>query len=173
MQPIDMQQDAVMIPKSRIAILIGAKGKDKNLIQKEGDVKLNINSKTGNVTVLADDALKVWNAINVVKAVARGFPPEIARKLFKQDYVYEQVSLEDFAKNKKQLIRQRGRVIGRGGSARDHLQLATQTQIRVQGKTIMIIGEMECVETARQAVEAILAGTPHAKVYELIQERVK
>jgi len=168
-------QESVLIPKKRIAVLIGEKGASKKSIEVAGNVKLRIDSKTGYVKIRARDAIAAWQGANVVRAVARGFPPEIARKLFKPDYSYELISLEEFAKNKNTLVRLRGRLIGKDGKARDKIQFLTQAQIRVQGKTVAILGESSCVAQARRAIEMLLSGSPHLRVFAFLkaQQEVK
>ena len=166
-------QESVLIPKSRIAVLIGEKGAAKKMIEKTGNVRLRIDSKTGNVIVKGKDALSAWQGVNVVRAVARGFPPEVARKLFKPDYSYESISLENYAKNKNDLIRIRGRLIGTSGKARDRIQFLTQVQIRVQGKTVAILGEAQRVALARHAIDMLLSGSPHSRVFAFLKEQTE
>lgn len=166
-------QEAVLIPKARIAVLIGEKGASKRAIEKAGNVKLNVESKTGEVTIRANDALTAWQGANVVRAVARGFPPEIARNLFKPDYAYEIISLEEHARNKKDIVRLRGRLIGKDGKARDRIQFLTQAQIRVQGKTVVILGKSLCVANAHRAIIMLLAGAPHLRVFAFLKEQTE
>ena len=166
-------QETVLIPKSRIAVLIGEKGTSKKAIEKEGNVWLNVDSKTGEVTIKAKDALSAWQGANVVRAVARGFPPEIAHKLFKPDHSYEIISLEEHARNKKDIMRLRGRLIGKDGKARDRIQFLTQTQIRVQGKTVAILGKSLCVANAHRAIEMLLTGAPHLRVFAFLEEQTE
>jgi len=166
-------QEAVLIPKSRIAVLIGEKGAAKKAIEEAGNVKLRVDSKTGYIKIRARDAIAAWQGANVVRAVARGFPPEVARKLFKPDYSYESISLENYAKNKNDLIRIRGRLIGTSGKARDRIQFLTQVQIRVQGKTVAMLGEAGRVALARHAVDMLLSGSPHARVFAFLKEQTE
>jgi len=170
---IQMYQEIVLIPKSRIAVLIGEKGVSKNEIEREGNVRLRIDSKTGEIKIRSKDALSAYQGANVIRAVARGFPPEIARKLFKPDYSYEVISLEEFIRNKKDLIRMRGRLIGTEGKSRDRIQFLTQTQIRIQGKTVAILGKSLSVANARHAVEMLLQGTPHSRAFAFLKEQTE
>jgi len=165
-------QESVLIPKKRVAILIGEKGTSKKSIETTGNVRLQIDSKTGKVQIKAKDAISAWQGANVIRAVARGFPPEIARKLFKSDYSYELISLDEYSRNKKDLIRIRGRLIGKDGKARDKLQFLTQAQIRVQGKTVAVLGESQCVALARHAIEMLLSGSPHLRVFAFLKEQM-
>lgn len=164
-------EEIVFIAKDRIAALVGEKGWAKKAIEASGKVKLDINSKTGRVTIKGDDPVDVWHVANVIRAVSRGFPPEIARKLFKPDYTYEIINISKFVRNERDLRRKRGRLIGRNGSARKRLQILTKTQIRVKGKTAAILGKKQGVDAAHQAIIKLLRGSPHQRVFNFLEEQ--
>jgi ribosomal RNA assembly protein len=67
--------------------------------------------------------------------------------------------------------RLRGRVIGHDGKARSMIEGLTETHIVVYGKTIGVIGEIERVAMARQAVELLLGGSPHGNVYKWLEKK--
>jgi len=164
-------EEEILIPKARIAVLIGKKGTVRKTIEKKGKVKLKI-SATGSVKITANDALDLMIARNVVEAVGRGFNPEIAEKLFKEENSYELVNLNDYGlKEKSDLQRQRGIVIGEAGVAKKTVQRLTGTDISVFGKTVAIIGPTEGVVWARQAIEMLLTGARHATVYRFLEEK--
>jgi len=160
------------IPKDRIAVLIGKKGKVKKQIEEETKTKIKIDSKEGDVFISGEDALGLFNAREVIKAVGRGFNPEIAELLLKGDYVLEMIDVKEFAgKSKNTTIRLKGRVIGEGGKSRKTIEDLTECYLSVYGKTIGIIGEPENVAAARKAVEDILKGSPHGNVYKYLEKR--
>jgi ribosomal RNA assembly protein len=103
-------------------------------------------------------------------AIGRGFNPETAKLLLKQDYSMELLSLEDFADKKKQLERVRGRVIGKKGKSRETIENLTETSVSVYGKTISIIGLTENVTMARSAIEMLLEGATHSAVYRRLEK---
>jgi ribosomal RNA assembly protein len=106
----------------------------------------------------------------VVKAIGRGFNPEIARLLLKQDYSLEVINLLDFVKNKNHFERIKGRVIGAEGKSRQTIENLTGTFISVYGKTISIIGDPEGVVSSKKAVESLLQGSPHSNVYRWLEK---
>lgn len=160
------------IPKDRIAVLIGKKGEVKKKIEEETKTKLKIDSKEGDVFISGEDALGLFNSREVIKAVGRGFNPEIAELLLKGDYVFEMVDVREFAgKSKNTTIRLKGRVIGEGGKSRKTIEDLTECYISVYGKTIGIIGEPENVAAAKKAVEDLLKGSPHGNVYKYLEKR--
>ena len=159
------------IPKERIAVLIGKDGITKKQIESTTNIKLKIDSKEGDVFLEGEDALGLYSAREVVKAIGRGFNPEIALLLLKQDYMFEMINMLDYVKSKNQMIRLKGRVIGAEGRSRKTIEELTETYISVYGKTIGIIGFSENVAIAKKAVESLLSGSPHSSVYKWLEKR--
>ena len=168
-----MYQYEIKIPKDRIAVLIGTNGETKKQIEKTTKSKLDIDSKEGDVFISGDDSLGLICARDIIKAVGRGFNPEIALRLTKQDYCFESLDLSDFARNLKDMVRIRGRIIGTKGKSRKIIEELTETSISVYGKTVGIIGEIDKVATAKQAIESLLNGSPHSKVYLKLERKKK
>lgn len=162
------------IPKERVAVLIGKNGEVKQEFEEFTSSKIDVDSKEGDVKITGNDSIKLYSAREVVKAIGRGFNPEIARLLLKQDYSLEIISLQDYVKNKKNHFeRVKGRVIGREGKARGMIEQLTDTFISVYGKTVSIIGDSEGVFLAKKAVESILQGSPHNNVYMFLEKARK
>ena len=162
------------IPKERIAVLIGSKGKIRRKIEKKLQVKLDIHSKEGNVKLLGEDSLTLLTAQNIVKAIGRGINPEKAIDLLEEDVVLETLDITDYTRNsKKRLITMRGRIIGTRGKSRQHLEELTQTHISVYGKTITIVGSYHYVSLARKALESLLNGSRHATVYAWLEKHIR
>lgn len=159
------------IPKERIAVLIGKDGSVKKEIESATKTELKIDSNEGDVFVSGEDALGLYNAREVIKAIGRGFNPEIALLLLKPDYCFEIINMGDFAKSKDNLIRLKGRVIGREGKARRLIEELTESYISIYGKTISIISEPGTAQIAKQAVEALLSGSTHANVYKWLEKK--
>lgn len=159
------------IPKNRVAVLIGKEGSVKKDLEESTKTKLDIDSKEGDVFVSGEDALGLYAAREVIKAVGRGFNPDIAKLLLKSDYIFEVVDLSEFVKSKTAMLRLKGRVIGKEGKSRRLIEELTECNISVFGKTISIIGQPESAANARQAVESLLRGSKHANVYKWLEKR--
>ena len=160
------------VPKNRVAVIIGKEGTVKRDLEESTKTKLTIDSKEGDVFVSGEDALGLYTAREMIKAIGRGFNPEIAKLLLKQDYVFEVVDLREFVgKSKEAMLRLKGRVIGREGKSRKLIEELTETNISVFGKTIGIIGSPDTAANARQAVESLLRGSTHANVYKWLEKR--
>ena len=160
------------VPKNRVAVIIGKEGSMKKDIEESTKTKLNIDSKEGDVFVSGEDALGLYTAREIIKSIGRGFNPEIAKLLLKQDYTLEIIDLSEFVgKSKDIIVRLKGRVIGKEGKSRKVIEELTDCSISVFGKTISIIGLPESVANARQAVESLLRGSRHANVYKWLEKR--
>lgn len=161
------------IPKERVAVLIGKKGEMKRALEHETKTKIQVHSDEGIINLGGKDALLLYLAREIIRAIGRGFNPDIALQLLKQDYAFELITVMDYARNPNDLERLRGRVIGEGGKSRRTIEELTQTTVCVFGKTIGIIGPANNLQDARRAVESLLAGSPHAHVYRWLERRRK
>jgi ribosomal RNA assembly protein len=159
------------IPKERIAVLIGKKGEIKVQLEKETKTKIKVDSKEGDVFITGEDALNLYTVREIVRAVGRGFNPDIALLLLKQDYSFEIIDISDYVSHKDHIKRLKGRVIGSEGKSRKTIESLTDTNISVYGKTVGIIGQAENVDSARRAIESLLKGSEHAKVYNWLEKK--
>ncbi len=162
----------IKVPKERVAVLIGKNGEMKKRIETATKVTLSIDSNEGDVLIQGTDALQLYMTRDIIRAIARGFNPEIALLLLKQDYVFEIIDVSRYVKE-SQLVRIKGRVIGKEGKVRTVLEELTESFISVYGKSISIIGEIDNVRACKRAVESLLQGAPHAVVYKWLERRRK
>ncbi len=164
----------VKIPKERIAVVIGTKGETRRKIEKKLEVMLEIDSQDGDVGIQGEDSLQCIQALNIIKAIGRGFAPKTALLLLKDEYAFELIDITDYVSSKKNhQQRIKARVIGSDGKARKHLERATNTKMVIFGKTVGIIGKHEDVQLARRAVEGLLSGNQHKTVYMWIDMQKK
>lgn len=159
------------VPKERVAVLIGKGGEVKKNIENATKCKLRIDSKEGDVFISGKDSIGLYTAREVVRAVGRGFNPEIATLLLKQDYMLDMLDLTDYAPTKNAQIRLKGRVIGSEGKSRRVIEELTETHISVYGKTIAIIGEISNVGVAKRALEKLLEGGMHSGVFRELENK--
>lgn len=160
------------INKDRIPILIGKIGSIKKEIENATKTKIKVDSKEGDVFIKGEDGLGLYTASEVIKAIGRGFNPDVSLLLLKPEYSFDVIDLSDYAgKSKNSLIRIKGRIIGREGKSRKLIEQLTDTYISVYGKTVAIIGETVSVQIARDAIESISQGSPHSKVYRWLEKK--
>ena len=132
---------------------------------------LDVDSKEGLVNIKGKDALLLYLAREIVRAIGRGFNPDTAMLLLKQDYGLEIIRIMDYARNQDDMERLRGRVIGEGGKSRKTIESLTETSICVYGKTVSMIGNLEHLADARRAVIDLLSGGTHAAVYRWLERK--
>ena len=167
-----MYSQTLKVPLERVGVLIGVKGEVKKKIESRMNVKLNIDSKQGEVEIVGKDSLKVFETRPIVQAIARGFTPDEAFELFNENNVLEIINVTEFSgKSKKKKIRLSGRVIGEHGKARKNIEYLTGTKVVLYGKTVGIIGEPERVSLARRAIAMLLEGAPHGPVYRMLEKK--
>ncbi|WP_407432121.1 KH domain-containing protein [Methanobrevibacter sp.] len=170
------ETDYLKIPQNRVGALIGKNGDVKKSIEKLTGTILDIDSDDGTVYITPredmEDPLGVWNANHIVKAIARGFNPEVAMKLIHDDIYLEIMKLPLYVgKSKKALARYKGRIIGANGKTRELITELADVDMAVYGKTVSLIGEMENILVAKEAIEMILNGSRHKSVYAFLENK--
>ena len=135
-----------------------------------------MDSETGTIplspTEKTEDPLSVWKVRYIVKAIGRGFNPEISLKLLDDETILEIINLPDFVgKSKKAILRQKGRIIGKEGRTKEIITDMTGVDVSVYGKTVALIGDMEQIQIAKEAVEMILDGVRHKSVYSFFERK--
>ncbi len=159
------------VPKERVAVIIGEGGKTKRELEALTTAKINVDSTEGDITITGKDSLMLYQAKEIIRAIARGFNPDIAKLLIKPDYTFDSINLNDYARSPTDLERLKGRIIGQDGKARRTLQELTKTDICVYGKTVGIIGYAENIMATRRAIESLIEGSRHGNVYKTLEKR--
>ena len=167
-----METYDLKIPKKRVAVLVGKRGIDKRRLEKETGCKINVNSE-GEV-LIEGESMESYECSNVVKAIGRGCKPSVALTLSKVDNCCEIIDITNYSgKNKDKMKRIKGRIIGKEGKIRKILEKVTDTNIVVYGKTVCIVGGLEEVDIARNAVNDILKGAPQGPVFSVVERKIK
>ena len=166
--------DEIRIAKERIPILIGKKGEIKRKISRLTNTKIKVDSKEGDVLITGENGLGVYNAKQIINAIGRGFNPEKALMLLNDEIIFEVINIRDYARNlKNDLKRLKARLIGKQGKARDTIEALARVDLSIYGKTVAIIGKTENVDIARHAINNLLAGSRHGKVYSYLERQRK
>ncbi len=170
------ETDYLKIPQNRVGALIGKNGDVKKSIEELTGTVLDIDSDDGTVYITPhedmEDPLGVWNANHIVKAIARGFNPDVAMKLIHDDIYLEIIKLPLYiGKSKKALARYKGRIIGTNGKTRELITELADVDMAVYGKTVSLIGEIDNVLVAKEAIEMILNGSRHKSVYSFLENK--
>ncbi len=163
----------VKIPQDRIGVLIGEGGETLRQIEEQAEVRLNVYSENGSVSVdSVGDPLLALRGPDIVKGIGRGFTPDEALRLLETDLMMlDIIDIEAHARNTNDLQRLKGRLIGEGGRTRELLEELTGASVVIYGSTLSSIGGPEQIETVRRAVEMLLDGAPHGAVYSYLEDR--
>ena len=165
------------IPKERIGVLIGHKGETRKTIEDYTGVKLEIDSKTGEISIddhQVDDPLAVLKVKNIVKAIGRGFSPQKALKLIDENLDFYVFHITEFVGKKDSHIKRvKARVIGRQGKTKNILEKLTDSDISVYGHTISIISSLTNIDITKKAIDMLLRGSKHATVYRFVEREMK
>ena len=165
------------IPGDRVGALIGPNGSVKDMIEKKLAVELIIDSVNGGVKIVlgSDDAdpASLFKAKEVATAIGRGFSSERAFYLFEDEELTLQVIdlREIIGRSRSDLKRLKGRIIGKNGKTREIIEELTKALISVYGDTISIIGYIDQISVAREAIVMLLQGKQHRSVYRFLYKK--
>ena len=167
----------VRIPKERVGVLVGPDGKVKQSIEEKFMVTLEIESESGGVTIVlsekAGDPSLLFKAKDTVTAIGRGFSPEHAFRLLRnEDDIFDFIDLRlVFGRSESDIKRVKGRIIGANGKTRKLIEELTGASVVVYGHTVGFIGTFERVDVARNAVQMLIDGSQHHTVYKYLQRK--
>jgi ribosomal RNA assembly protein len=167
----------IKIPKERVGVVIGPEGRIKKSIEDKLSVELQIDSEAGDVNILmkegAIDPSMLFTAKDVVTALGRGFSPEHAFRLVRdEEAVLDILDLRTvFGKSEADIKRVKGRVIGMNGKTRGIIEELTDTNVAVYGHTVAIIGTIDQLQVAREAIEMLIKGSMHGTVYRFLHRK--
>jgi len=156
----------VNIPEQRKAVLIGKEGKTKKKIEHLTGARIFVGAEIQ----IDGDPENQLKTSEIIKAIGRGFSPEIALKLMDEDFQLDVINIKGSPNTIKRLL---SRVIGTNGKAKKNIENLTGASIAVYGKTVSIIGDYKHMENARVAIEMLLAGRKHTTVWRYMENITK
>lgn len=165
----------VKIPLERVGVLVGKSGEVKKRIEDETGTNINIDSKSGDVTIddsHAQDPVLTLKCVDMVKAIGRGFSPNKAFRLLSDEVYLTLLDMRDFVgKNQKHVRRVRARIIGSKGKTRRLIEELAGVNVSIYGNTIGVIGESMEMGIAVTAIEMLLKGSEHSAVYSFLEKK--
>jgi ribosomal RNA assembly protein len=165
----------VKIPQERVGVLVGTNGEVKKRLEEKTGTAIDIDSKSGDVTIddsKAEDPILALKCADMVKAMGRGFSPEKAMNLLSDDVYFTLMDIRDYVgKDKKHVRRVRGRVIGQRGKTRRLIEELIGVFVSVYGNTIGVIGGRVEMGIAVHAIELLLSGSEHSTVYGFLEKK--
>lgn len=166
----------IRVPQDRVGVVIGPQGETRRMLMDRSGIRIEVDSQTQEVAIhdQADgvDPVMVLKIKDVVRALARGFSPEHAMRLFSDDCYFELLDFHDYVgKNKGHVRRVTSRLIGSEGKTRRIIEEQTDCDLAIYGHTVGIIGDLEDLGNAKIAVDMILRGAEHASAYRFLENQ--
>jgi ribosomal RNA assembly protein len=152
----------IKVPMERIKVFKEDDSKIIKTVEEKCNVKIEIDTD-GEVS-MSGDPTDLFFAKDVVKAIARGFSPNEALKLTIQDYNFTLINLKEEFSSENAITRLKGRVIGEKGKVKSEIEASTECNLSIYGSTIGIIGKIDTISYATEAVNMILDGAPISTV---------
>jgi ribosomal RNA assembly protein len=165
------------IPRERVGVLVGPEGRTKKSIEEKLSVELQIDSEAGDVAIAMSEKAKdpslLFTAKDVITALGRGFSPERAFRLIRdEEAMLDVIDLREiFGRSEADIKRVKGRIIGMNGKTRRIIEELTDTSVAVYGHTVSIIGNIEESQVAREAIEMLVKGSMHGTVYRFLHRK--
>jgi ribosomal RNA assembly protein len=165
------------IPLERVGVLIGHNGETKKYLEEKSGLKINIDSKAGEVVIddhELEDPLIVLKIENIIKAIGRGFSPDKVMILLDDEADFFVFNLHDYVgKKESHVIRLKSRVIGKEGKTKKVLEGLTEAKISVYGHTVSVISDIIRMNILKKSIDMLLTGSKHATVYRFIETQMK
>lgn len=165
------------IPIERVGVLIGHKGETKKYLEEKSGLKINIDSKAGEVVIddhKLQDPLMVLKIENIIKAIGRGFSPDKAKILMDDEADFFIFNLHDYVgKKESHVTRLKSRVIGKEGKTKRVLEELTDAKISVFGHTVSVISDIVRMNILKKSIDMLLTGSKHATVYRFVETQIK
>jgi len=151
-----------------LARIFGKNKRNISKIKKAFDVEIKIDKEITVKASKGDKAIKEYLVDNVLQALALGFDIESALLLKDMDYVFKIIDLRNYARGSR-LNTIVSRLIGRRGKAKKVIEELSKCRIVVSDHKVGIIGKAEHIEIATMAIEKLIRGSPHAKVFRFLE----
>lgn len=158
----------VKIPAERIKVVMS----NARFLEEKGEIELSVSNEEG-VSIKSVDPIAEWKAIDVIKAIGRGFEPHVAILLFSDDYVLHIINLKEIFHKETQRRRVKSRLIGTKGKTRSTIEEVSGAFVCIYGNTISFVGKPEDVALAVKAANMLINGVGHGAVYLFLQKERK
>lgn len=140
--------------------------KNRAKLEKELEVKISNRGKEVFIEGIPENE---YIAEKVIQALNFGFPYSDALLLIEDEYMFEIINIKDHT-NRKDLASVRSRLIGKKGKTIKTLADLTKCHIELKSNFVGIIGNMEFIKNAQDAVISLIKGTKQGNVYAYLEK---
>lgn len=141
--------------------------KNKKKIEDTLNIQISVKGKKLDIS---SEQVSGYLACNFFEAVEAGFSVRIALLLADSEYMLEKVSIKNLTK-RKNLTQIKARIIGHLGETIKLLGRLSDCQIKLHDNTVYIIGRMEDIKKAVNAVEKLIQGSKQSSVYAYLERQ--
>ena len=158
----------VKIPVERVKSLCGKGNETLDMLKRVCKVEI-IADPDGEIEIEGEPVDEFF-AKDVVKAIGRGFDPNVALKLLKDNYVLKIINLREFANSRDSITRIKSRIIGTDGKTKSIIESDAECDLSIYGYTIGIISTLDTADIAVGAVVKLIDGASHSGVYSYLEK---
>lgn len=138
----------------------------------EEHFNIEITNRGKLIFINSEDPMNEFLAVKAIDALNMGLPLENVISLKDEDFAFEKIPIKSITKRTN--IREvRGRLIGVNRSSLDMIENISDCALCVHDSTVGIIGRLEKLEDARQAIKSLIQGSKHTSVYSKLERRKK
>ena len=166
--PTVMLMQVVKIPTERVSSLCGKDNSSLEMLMRICKVTI-IPDPDGEIEI-EGEAVDEFFAKDVVKAIGRGFDPNTALKLLKDNYVLKIINLREFVHSRDSISRIKSRIIGTEGKTKKIIEADAECDLSIYGHTVGIISTLETIDLAVSAVVKLIEGANHSGVYSYLEK---
>ena len=138
----------------------------KKRLEKELEVKIEVR---GREITIDGPAEKEYIAEQVLDSIEMGFELNISLLLKNEDFRFEMINVKEYAKSNN-LESVRARIIGKNRKSLDTIEQLTNSSIQLKDNQLGIIGPVETIGFAREALILLMKGTKHGNVYAYLEK---
>lgn len=160
-----LNEEQVNVEISRIPVVIGTNGTTRKQLEEQFGVKLDIDSKSGDIVITGEDASNRYIMSLILQAINYGFSPEHALMLEDEFNVLDIIDVKRNIRDSHRLKVVMGRIIGQEGKTRELIEEITQCRVTIKDHFVSVIGRFENVQLVHEAIEMLISGASHKSFY--------
>jgi|AntRauMinimDraft_3_1070383.scaffolds.fasta_scaffold01676_5 ribosomal RNA assembly protein len=153
----------VNVPDDRFNLL---KNKMKDKLEYETGADISIDDEVKTVNIKHSNSIKELDTKLIIEAISMGFSLPVALQLIRNPVSrFEKIDIRELTKHDREFDRQMGRIIGKDGRTKELISELTETNIVIKRDIVGVLGSLDDVMKARDAILQLIDGTPHSRVY--------